>query len=110
MTKGRWLDVALALILTALETAGVLLYSRGGVPDVKIGRVSMVAVVVSKVDIPARTDLNQLIKDDRFKIIQLPQSVVVDDAVTSVDQLRDGHNIVAIFAREQIPVARISGP
>ena len=65
--------------------------------------------VVSKVDIPAGTDLNEVIKDDQYKIIQVPESVVVDDAVTSVDQLRDGHNIVAIFAREQIPVARIKG-
>jgi hypothetical protein len=109
VTKGRWLVVALALILTALATAGVFLYSRGGVSDVKIGRVSMVAVVVSKVDIPARTDLDQLIRDERFRIIQLPEGVVVDGAVTSVDQLRDSHNIVAIFAREQIPVARIKG-
>jgi pilus assembly protein CpaB len=61
------------------------------------------------VDIPARSDLDQLIKDDQFKIIQVPASVVVDGAVTSVDQLAGKNNSVAILAGEQIPGARISG-
>ena len=69
----------------------------------------MVAVVVSKVDIPARTDLDQLINDDQLRIIQVPESVVVNGAITSVDQLRDGHNRVVILAGEQIPVAGIKG-
>ena len=58
---------------------------------------------------PARTDLDQLIKDDQFRIIEVPESVVVDGAVTSVDQLAGKSNGVAILAGEQIPVARISG-
>ena len=69
----------------------------------------MVQVVVSKVDLPARTDLDQLIKDDQFRIIQVPEGVVVDGAVTSLDQLAGKSNGVAILAGEQIPVARISG-
>jgi pilus assembly protein CpaB len=69
----------------------------------------MAQVVVSNVDIPARTDLDQLIKDDEFKIIQVPVNVVVDGAVTSVDQLAGKNNSVAILAGEQIPAARISG-
>jgi pilus assembly protein CpaB len=61
------------------------------------------------VDLPARTDLDQLIKDDQFRIIQVPEGVVVDGAVTSLDQLAGKSNGVAILAGEQIPVARISG-
>jgi pilus assembly protein CpaB len=69
----------------------------------------MVSVVVSKVDIPARTDLDQLIKDDQFRSIQVPQDAVVGGAITSLDQMKGKSNSVAILAGEQIPVARISG-
>ena len=101
----------LALILATLATAGVFMYSRG----VEVaagedrwndgpGRRQL------KVDLPARTDMDQLIRDDQFRIIQVPEGVVVDGAVTSLDQLAGKSNSVAILAGgEQIPVARISG-
>lgn len=104
--KGRGLVVFLALILATLATAGVFMYTQG-VTEEPAG--TMVQVVVSKVDLPARTDLDQLIKDDQFRIIQVPEAVVVDGAVTSIDQLAGKNNSVAILAGEQIPVARISG-
>jgi len=106
--KGRGLVVFLALILATLATAGVFMYSRGVKEDVQTGG-TMVPVVVTKVDIPARSDMDQLIKDDQFRIIQVPAGVVVDGAVTSVDQLAGKNNSVAILAGEQIPAARISG-
>ena len=106
--KGRGLVVFLALILATLATAGVFMYSRGVEEQAKTGG-TMVQVVVSKVDLPARTDMDQLIKDDQFRIIQVPEGVVVDGAVTSLDQLAGKSNGVAILAGEQIPVARISG-
>jgi pilus assembly protein CpaB len=106
--KGRGLVVFLALILATLATAGVFMYSRGVKEDVQTGG-TMVPVVVTKVDIPARSDMDQLIKDDQFRIIQVPAGVVVNGAVTSVDQLAGKNNSVAILAGEQIPAARISG-
>jgi pilus assembly protein CpaB len=106
--KGRGLVVVLALVLATLATAGVFLYANGVKEEAKTGG-AMVAVVVSKVDISANTDLNELIKQDQFKIIQVPKVAVVDGALTSIDQLRDKHNSVAILAGEQIPVARIQG-
>lgn len=106
--KGRGLVVVLALILATLATAGVFLYARGVEDKAQTGG-TMVAVVVSKVDIAARTDLNQLIKDDQFKLIEVPQDAVVGGAVTSLDQLQGKSNAAAILAGEQIPVARISG-
>jgi pilus assembly protein CpaB len=106
--KGRGLVVFLALILATLATAGVFMYSRGVKEDVQTGG-TMVPVVVTKVDIPARSDMDQLIKDDQFRTIQVPASVVVNGAVTSVDQLAGKNNSVAILAGEQIPAARISG-
>lgn len=105
--KGRALVVVLALILATVATAGVFLYTRGVKESVPSG--AMVPVIVSKVDIEARTDLNDLIKDDQFSVVEVPEAAVVDGAVTSLDQLRDKHNSVAILAGEQIPVARIAG-
>jgi pilus assembly protein CpaB len=106
--KGRGLVVFLALILATLATAGVFMYSRGVEEQAKTGG-TMVQVVVSKVDLPARTDLDQMIKDDQFRVIQVPTGVVVDGAITSLDQLAGKSNSVAILAGEQIPAARISG-
>ena len=105
VTRGRGLVVFLALILTTLVTAGVLLYARPMHEQTGL----MVPVLVSKVDIPARTNLDQLIKDDQFRIILIPASVVVDGAVTSIDYLSGKSTRVAILAGEQIPVARIEG-
>jgi pilus assembly protein CpaB len=106
--KGRGLVVFLALILATLATAGVFMYSRGVQEEAKTGG-TMVQVVVSKVDIPARTDLDQLIKDDQFRVIQVPEGVVVDGAITSLDELAGKDNAAPILAGEQIPTARISG-
>ena len=103
--NGRGLVEVSALILATLATAGVFMYSRG----VQGTAEPMVAVVVSNADIPARTDLNELIKDEQFKIIYVPESVVLDGAVTSVHQLRSRHNSVKILAGELILVARTSG-
>jgi pilus assembly protein CpaB len=106
--KGRGLVVVLALILATVATAGVFLYARGLEEDAQAGG-TMVPVVVSKVDIPARTDLDQLIKNDQFRLLEVPQDAVVGGAVTSLDQMSGKSNSVAILAGEQIPVARISG-
>lgn len=106
--RGRGLVVVLALILATLATAGVFLYTRGVEQNAQAGG-TMVSVVVSKVDIPARTDLDQLIKDEQFRAIEVPQDALVGGAVTSLDQLRGKSNAVPILAGEQIPSARISG-
>jgi pilus assembly protein CpaB len=106
--KGRGLVVVLALILATMATAGVFLYARGVQEEAQTGG-AMVPVVVSKVDIAANTDLNALIQEDQFKIIDVPPDAKVDGAITSVDQLSDKHNSVAILAGEQIPLARVEG-
>ena len=103
VVNGRGLVVVSALILATLATAGVFMYARG-VPDTGG---SMVVVLVSKVDIPARTKLDQVIKDDQFRLIWIPQDVVVHGAVTSIDQLSHRRTRVAILAGEQILVTRL---
>jgi hypothetical protein len=106
--KGRG-PVVRGLILTTLATAGVVVSSHL-VESSPVGD-EMVQVVVSKVDIPPRTDLDVLIKDGQFKIIEVPEEAVVGCcAVTRVHQLRHRHNSVAILTGELIVWSRIERP
>jgi Flp pilus assembly protein CpaB len=106
--RSRGLVVVLALILATLATAGVFLYSRG-VKENAVEGGDLRDVVVSAVDIPANSDLNAFIRDDQFKVIQVPEDTLIDDPVTQVSQLQNQRNSVYIFSNEQIPVARIRG-
>jgi Flp pilus assembly protein CpaB len=106
--RSRGLVVVLALILATLATVGVFLYSKG-VKQNAIEGGDLRSVVVSKVNVPANTDLNQLIRDGQFTTIDVPQGAVISDAVTQVSQLQNQRNSVFIFANEQIPVARVRG-
>jgi Flp pilus assembly protein CpaB len=98
----------LALVLATLATAGVFLYSRGVKEDARQGG-DLATVVVSKVDISANTDLNDLIRDEMFTTTDVPRDALIDDPITQVSQLRNLRNSVYIFAGEQIPLARVQG-
>ena len=106
--RSRGLVVVLALILATLATVGVFLYSRGVKEDARQGGY-LVTVVVSKVDIPANSDLNQFVAEDQFKALEVPRDAVIQDAVTQISQLQDRRNSVFIFSGEQIPVGRVQG-
>jgi Flp pilus assembly protein CpaB len=62
----------------------------------------IVAVLVFDVDIPAGTDLDQVIKNDQLELVRVPADVIVDGTVTSVDQLSHRRTRVAILAGEPI--------
>ena len=106
--RSRGLIVVLALILATLATVGVFLYSRGVKNDALEGG-DVVQVVVSKVDIPANSDLNAYIDDGQFALQELPADAVVEDAITDVSQLKGRRNSVFILAGEQIPLSRVEG-
>ncbi len=106
--RSRGLVVMLALVLATLATAGVFLYSRGVKEDARQGG-DLATVVVSKVDISANTDLNDLIRDEMFTTTDVPKDALIDDPITQVSQLRNLRNSVYIFAGEQIPLARVQG-
>ncbi len=106
--RSRGLVVVLALILATLATVGVFLYSRGVKEEARRGG-DLVTVVVSKVDVPANSDLNALINDGQFKTLEVPQDAVIKDAVTQISQLEGQRNSVFIFAGEQIPIGRVQG-
>jgi pilus assembly protein CpaB len=106
--KSRGLVVVLALILATLATVGVFLYSRGVKEEARRGG-DLVTVIVSKIDVPANTDLNAMIADGQFVPLEVPTDAVIQDAVTQISQLENRRNSVYLFAGEQIPVARIQG-
>jgi Flp pilus assembly protein CpaB len=106
--RSRGLVVMLALVLATLATAGVFLYSRGVKEDARQGG-DLATIVVSTVDIPANTDLNNLIRDEMFTTTDVPRDALIDDPITQVSQLRNLRNSVYIFAGEQIPLARVQG-
>jgi pilus assembly protein CpaB len=106
--KSRGLVVVLALVLATLATAGVFLYMKGVREDAKTGG-DLVTVVVSKVDIPANTEMNQLIAAEQFEAQEVPADAVVDGAVTQLSQLRNRKATTFILAGEQIPISRVEG-
>jgi pilus assembly protein CpaB len=106
--RSRGLVVVLALILATLATVGVFLYSQGVKEDARTGG-DLVTVVVSKVDVPANTDLNTLIREGRFTTRDVPREAIIDDPITQISELQNRRNSVFIFAGEQIPVARVQG-
>jgi Flp pilus assembly protein CpaB len=106
--RSRSLVVVLALILATVATAAVFLYARGVREEARTGG-ALTTVIVSRVDIPANTDLNRLIAEGQFTTKEIPTDAVVEGAVTSVSQLRNKRNNAFILAGEQIPLSRVEG-
>jgi Flp pilus assembly protein CpaB len=106
--RSRAFVVVLALILATVATAGVFLYARGVREEARTGG-NLTTVIVSKVDIPANTDLNTLISQGQFVTKEIPTDAVVEGAITSISQLRNRRNNVFILAGEQIPISRVQG-
>jgi pilus assembly protein CpaB len=100
--------VVLALILAVAATVGVFLYARGVKEDARTGG-ALTSVIVSKVTIPANSDLNAFISDQEFVTVEIPTDALVLNVVKSIGQLQDKRNSVPIFANEQIPLSRIQG-
>jgi Flp pilus assembly protein CpaB len=100
--------VVLALILATVATAAVFLYARGVREEARTGG-ALTTVIVSRVDIPANTDLDRLIAEGQFTTKEIPTDAVVEGAVTSVSQLRNKRNNAFILAGEQIPLSRVEG-
>jgi Flp pilus assembly protein CpaB len=106
--RARGLVVVVALVLATLATAGVFLYTQG-VKNNAVNGGSQVEVVVSKVNIPANTDLNALVNQGQFETKLVPADDRVEGAITAISDLRNRRNSVPILAGEQIPLARVQG-
>lgn len=106
--RSRGLVVVLALILATLAVVGLFLYTRSVKEDATNGG-ALTEVVVSKVDIPANSDLNQLINEGQFELKNVPTDDLVQGAIQQVSELRNRRNSVPILEGEQIPLSRVEG-
>ena len=106
--RSRGLVVAIAVVLAIVAAAAVILYTNGVKNDAVTGG-ALSVVVVSKQDIAANTNLDQLIEEGAFTELRVPTDAVVDGAVTSQNELRGQTSTAPILANEQIASARLSG-
>lgn len=104
--RSRGLVVVLAVVLASLATGAVFMYTRSVRSEATSAQVT---VVVSKVDVPANTDLDELVQNETFTTAEVAKADVVEGAITDVSQLKGAVNNAAILAGEQIPLARIQG-
>jgi Flp pilus assembly protein CpaB len=106
--RSRGLVVVLAVILATLAVVGLFLYTRSVKEDATSGG-ALTEVVVSKVDIAANSDLNQLINEGQFELKNVPTDDLIKGAIQQVSDLRNRRNSVPILAGEQIPLSRVEG-
>ena len=105
--RSRGLVIAVAFLLAMSATFVVYLYMRGVEKRTTGG--SMVAVVVSDQDIPAGTQLDELVAEEHFSTLRVPEDAVVRGAVTGVGQLEGRETSAPVLAGEQISTTRLRG-
>jgi hypothetical protein len=67
-----------------------------------------VAVISPKQDIPAKELLDPLIERGAFKEIMVPTDLLVEGAVTDLDEMRGTITTTPIFENEQVTTYRLS--
>ena len=105
--RSRGLVIVVAFLLAMSATFVVYLYVRG--VENKTSSGEMVSVVVSDQDIPAGTDLDDLIDGGHFDSLRVPHDAVVRGAVTQLSQLDGRETSAPVLAGEQISTTRLRG-
>ena len=105
--RSRGLVVAVAFLLAMSATFVVYLYMRGLEERTTGGE--MVTVIVSTEDIPAGTQLDELVAEERFETQRVPEEAVVRGAVTSTSDLEGRETSAPVLAGEQISTTRLRG-
>lgn len=105
--RSRGLIITIAFVLAAAATMVVYLYLLG----VQKASASdeLVSVVVSEQDVPAGTDLDELISNGAISTRSVPRSALVRGAVLQLEGLKGRETSAAIAAGEQITTARLRG-
>jgi pilus assembly protein CpaB len=91
-----------------VATGLVFLYVKNVKDDAENGQ-NAVSVIVSKEDVPAGTQLDDLVSAGAFDTATIPEEAVVRGAVTDLSQLEGQTTASAILAGEQISTARLQG-
>lgn len=103
----RSILIIIAFVLAAVATAAIYFYVQGVQDEAQGG--GLVSVIVSTVDIPAGTDLDDLIEQGSFAARDIPEDDLVAGAVVELSQLQGAIASTPILIGEQIPIARVSG-
>jgi pilus assembly protein CpaB len=106
--RAKALTVALTFVLAATATAGVYLYVRG-LQDQGAATGEGVSVIVSREDVPAGTQLDELIVRGAFTEATIEEGNLIAGAVTDLFQLEGQTTSAAILEGEQITTARLQG-
>ena len=105
--RSRGLVVAIALVLAVAAAAAVILYTNGVKKNALSGG-QLSTVIVATKDIPANTNLGPLVDSGAFKELQVPSDAVVNNAVTSIDQLKGTTTTLPLLANQQVSTASLS--
>jgi Flp pilus assembly protein CpaB len=106
--KARGLIVVVAFLLATSATLVVYLYLKG-VEERTTGGGELVSVIVSETDIPAGTQLDELIAQGNFTTERVPENALIKGAVTDLGDLKGRETSAAIVAQEQITTGRLRG-
>jgi len=106
--RSRSLVVAAAFVLATTATLAVFVYVRGVKADARTTG-DQVSVIVSKEDIPAGLELDDLIADGAFRSVLMSEESLIGGAITSLSQLQGRETAAAILRGEQIAAARLKG-
>jgi pilus assembly protein CpaB len=107
MKRGN-LILVLTVVLAAAGTGLIYLFLRGA-GDVTDPNATTVSIIVSTSDIPANTELNQLVGAGTFTTATIARDDLLPGAITDVAQLRGQTAAYPILADEQIVAARLKG-
>jgi len=107
MTR-RGLGLVVALLLALLATAAMVSYVRSASRRAA-GAGSSVAVFIAKDTIPAGTPVHTAVQRGLIVGTKVPQRLVADGAVRSLDEVRGRFAAVTILRGEQIVGSRFTG-
>lgn len=105
--RSRGLIIAIAFVLAGIATMVVYLYLLGVQRQSAGGE--LVTIVVSERDVPAGTDLDNLIAEGAVTTRSIPRSALVEGAITEPSDLKGRESSAAIAAGEQITTGRLRG-
>jgi pilus assembly protein CpaB len=106
--KARGMVVVVAFVLATVATIAVFMYINGVRKQAETSG-KQVEVIVSTVDIPAGTRLDDMISGGSFATSTFPEGDLVRGVVTTLDELHGRVTSTPILAGEQISTARLQG-
>jgi pilus assembly protein CpaB len=106
--KTRGIVIVLAVLLAGVATGAVYMYVQGVQQNVQTDQ-ELVEILVARQDIPAGTQLDELIQQGGFAARAIPRDLVVDGAVVNLTDLQGRQTSSPILEGEQITLARLRG-